>query len=294
MLNHCFEDIEVFMGKLQQVAEAQSVLEQRNKKKKKSRKKNTEDDLLSAKAKPPPDTEFIQTFQKFKYAFSLLARLKSAISSPTSEELVHHVFRPLDMSESCMCVCIVKATGNPALAASVSSPALTTGAVELLKNNLTLEEHTLWSSLGPYWTQPRSALRGPVAPYSPVFLDGWKLPESEDEDWADPIESQHRKDIEKEMQQLQSSLQPPAPPLPADEIDSGVQVKERMYRCSYDFVARNSSELSVLQGDTLEVIESSKRWWKCRNRFNEVGFVPFNILEPVTHIESPATNKPPK
>ncbi|XP_036436826.1 epidermal growth factor receptor kinase substrate 8-like protein 1 [Colossoma macropomum] len=286
LLNHCFDDIEMFMGKLQQIAEAQSILEQRNKKKKKSRKKSTEDDLLSAKAKAPPETEFIQIFQKFKYAFSLLARLKSAISNPTSEELVHHVFKPLDM--------IVKATGNPALAASVNSPALTAGAVDLLKNNLNLQEHTLWSSLGPYWTYPRSALRGPVAPYSPVFLGGWKLPGSEVEGWVDPVESQHRKDIEREKQELQSSLQPPAPTVPADETDGGVPLKERLYRCSYDFVARNSSELSVLHGETLEVIESSKRWWKCRNRFNEVGFVPFNILEPVSHIESPVNNKPAK
>jgi hypothetical protein len=28
---------------------------------------------------------------------------------------------------------------------------------------------------------------------------------------------------------------------------------ERMFSCSYGFVARNSSELSVLQGETLEV-----------------------------------------
>lgn len=42
-----------------------------------------------------------------------------------------------------------------------------------------------------------------------------------------------------------------------------------------------------------QVIESSKRWWKCRNRFNQIGFVPFNILEPVAHVDSPVTNKPP-
>uniref|UniRef100_A0A3B4E730 EPS8 signaling adaptor L1b n=1 Tax=Pygocentrus nattereri TaxID=42514 RepID=A0A3B4E730_PYGNA len=268
LLNHCFGDIEVFMGKLQQIAEAQSILEQRNKKKKKSRKKSTEGKTKKERqGETPKERVLTRVCSEFQ------ARLKSAISNPTSEELVHHVFKPLDMVT----------TGNPALAASVSSPALTSGAVDLLKNNLNLQENTLWNSLGPYWTYPRSALRGPVAPYFPLFLDGWKPPGSEVEGWVDPVESQHAKDIEREKQEVTMKT-----------TDSGVPLKERLYRCSYDFVARNSSELSVLHGETLEVVESSKRWWKCRNRFNEVGFVPFNILEPVSHIESPVNNKPPK
>ncbi|XP_026802192.3 epidermal growth factor receptor kinase substrate 8-like protein 1 [Pangasianodon hypophthalmus] len=287
MLNHCFEEIEVFMMKLQQAAEAQNILEQRNNKKKKSRKK--EDDLLSAKAKTPPEAEFIQIFQKFKYSFCLLARLKSAIASPTSDELLHHVFKPLDM--------IVRTTGSSALAASVRSPALSVGAVTLLKENLTLQEHTLWSSLGSYWTQSGTALGVSGSLYTPVFLNGWKPPGTELEGWIDPIQAEHIKDEEQEKLALQSSVQPPVPLNPVQnthtEVD-GAPLKERLYSCSYDFVARNSSELSVLQGETLEVIESSKRWWKCRNRFNEVGFVPFNILEPVSHIESLGPNKPPK
>lgn len=96
---------------------------------------------------------------------------------------------------------------------------------------------------------------------------------------------------------------------------------ERLYSCTYDFIARNSSELSVQQGETVEVrshgqkavtwvfssgkaqvsrfssqvLESSKRWWKCRNRFEQIGFVPSNILGPVEHVESssPVTSRPP-
>lgn len=32
---------------------------------------------------------------------------------------------------------------------------------------------------------------------------------------------------------------------------------ERLYSCTYEFIARNSSELSVQQGETLEVMKSS-------------------------------------
>lgn len=87
---------------------------------------------------------------------------------------------------------------------------------------------------------------------------------------------------------------------------------ERLYRCSYDFLARNHTELSVLQGETLEVqqkwsilwsrhtaatdvipassplqvLESSDRWSKCRNRFEEIGCVPSNILEPLSALST--------
>lgn len=35
------------------------------------------EDLLTAKARPPPEQEFIDIFQKFKYCFSLLVCIQS-------------------------------------------------------------------------------------------------------------------------------------------------------------------------------------------------------------------------
>ncbi|XP_029312320.1 LOW QUALITY PROTEIN: epidermal growth factor receptor kinase substrate 8-like protein 1 [Cottoperca gobio] len=286
ILNHCFDDIENFMAKLQQTAEAATVLYQKKKKKKRSKKYSAEEDLLTAKARPPPEEEFIDIFQKFKYCFTLLARLKSSISNPSSEDLVHHIFKPLDM--------MVSTTGGPTLGASVSSPALSSSAISLLQDNLSEGERQLWTSLGPNWTLPRSQLRGPVAPYTPVFLDGWK-PEASRADgqvWEDPVESQHKHEALRVKQVLPSG--PPDIHIGDETDDSTLPAQpDRLYSCTYDFIARNSSELSVQQGETLEVIESSKRWWKCRNRFEQIGFVPFNILDPLSHAESPVTNKPP-
>ncbi|KAL4658280.1 epidermal growth factor receptor kinase substrate 8-like protein 1 isoform X1 [Arapaima gigas] len=281
VLNHCFSDIEAFMGHLQQAAEATSILAHRKAKNKKSNRKmdqegESRDDLLMLRAQPPKDEEFEDIFQKLKYCFSLLARLKPSIANPTSEELLHHIFLPLDL--------LVKTTGGPAWGARVVSPALTSGAVALLQEHLTEEERQLWRSLGPNWTQPRSQLRELVSPYMPLFLDGW-TPTGfgpEGQQWEDPIELQHKQDQLKEKIQHPSSMsaqQVPSPEQFTDRINS-LPEAERMYVCCYDFVARNSSELSVLHGEILEVIELSKRWWKCRNRYGQIGFVPFNILEP--------------
>ncbi|CAL1589075.1 unnamed protein product [Knipowitschia caucasica] len=269
ILNHCFDDIERFMARLQQTAEAQSVLNQRKKKRRSKKKKEKEDDLLTVKAVPPPEEEFVDIYQKLKYSFSLLDRLKTALSEPGAAELLHHTFVPLKL--------MVRTTGVE-LGGSVVSPALTSGAVSLLQDQLTAEERELWMSLGHNWTSTRSQLGVSVPPYYPVFLDGWQPSGGL---LQDPIEAQHKEDA------LSGSLaaqRTQATASPTEGGENGLTDEKRLYCCSYDFVARNSSELSVLQGETLEVIESSKHWWKCRNRFDQIGFVPHNILEPLSEL----------
>ncbi|KAF5903263.1 epidermal growth factor receptor kinase substrate 8-like protein 1, partial [Clarias magur] len=269
VLNHCFSDVEHFMANLQQAADAQRLLEQNMKRKKSSKKKKQGYDvMMTEKVGAPSQQEFVDIFQKIKYSFSLLDSLKADIEDPNSVELLHHLFIPLDL--------MVKTTGGPVLAAGVSSPALTSGAISLLQQNLTQEERELWSSLGPNWTQANSQHAKSASPYTPVFLDGWK-PDANGQVFEDQIDSPNKKEALLERQQ--SAYSQPSSPLQLTDESEEIPLPG-LYCCSYDFVARNSSELSVLHGENLQVLDSSKRWWKCRNRYDEIGFVPSNILEP--------------
>ena len=116
---------------------------------------------LAASAKPPPEREFEDIFQKFKLSFNLLAKLKAHIHDPNAPELVHFLFTPLAL--------IVDASHDsqygPNLPTKVLAPLLTKSAVDLLINCLTSKESELWHSLGEPWYVPREQWKGYVPPY---------------------------------------------------------------------------------------------------------------------------------
>merc|ERR1719464_641040 len=168
ILNSCFDDIEKFIARLQHSAAAFRELEKRRRSRK-SKKKDLGDGMLSMRAKPPPEAEFIDIFQKFKLSFNLLAKLKSHIHDPNAPELVHFLFTPLAL--------IVDASHDshygPNLPSKILAPLLNKNAVDLLINCLTSKESELWHSLGEAWYVALEEWKGFVPPYKPVFMDGW-------------------------------------------------------------------------------------------------------------------------
>ncbi|XP_048779459.2 epidermal growth factor receptor kinase substrate 8-like protein 1 isoform X5 [Ostrea edulis] len=170
LLNACFDDIEKFVSRLQQAAEAYKELERRRKDRSNKKSKNnrqTGDGMLNMRAKPPPADDFIDIFEKFKFAFNLLAKLKAHIHDPNAPELVHFLFTPLSL--------IYEASRDPVhggrdLAESATRPNITQDARQLLLNCLTSKELELWQSLGKSWTASRDNYGDN---YTPRFYNGW-------------------------------------------------------------------------------------------------------------------------
>ncbi|XP_039298516.1 epidermal growth factor receptor kinase substrate 8 isoform X1 [Nilaparvata lugens] len=198
ILNHCFDDIEKFIARLQHAAAASKELERRRRNRK-SKKKDMGDGMLTMRAKPPPESEFIDIFQKFKLSLILLAKLKHHIHDPNAPELVHFLFTPLAL--------IVDASHDthylpPNLPSKVVCPLLTQEAINLLINCVTSKETELWHSLGDAWLIPREQWKGYVAPYHPVFMDGWSpdYPISEDRDVLVPAEGKRTREDTRPLQ----------------------------------------------------------------------------------------------
>uniref|UniRef100_A0A8C1XWZ0 Eps8 like 1a n=1 Tax=Cyprinus carpio TaxID=7962 RepID=A0A8C1XWZ0_CYPCA len=289
LVNHCFADVERFMARLQETAEAKNILEQqsikkknskKNEKKKTKKKKEQDDGPLTRRVTPPSEQEFVDIFQKIKYSLCLLDRLKMKISEPTSEELLHHVFIPLHLVR-------VLNTHSRHIEKTPSSNIHMPNS-----NSISVLEHRIGNIGITYFFSTNSQLSETVPQYTPVFLDGWQpmAIDAHGQPIEDPLESQHKHEALMQTQQVLDQARLSVYQEHDGMEDSLRPHEERLYRCSYDFVARNSSELSVLHGETLEVLESSKRWWKCKNEYGQIGFVPHNILEPINHSEVDSSN----
>ncbi|PNJ46443.1 EPS8L3 isoform 2 [Pongo abelii] len=195
--------------------------------------------------------QYIDCFQKIKYSFNLLGRLATWLQETSAPELVHILFKSLNF--------ILARCPEAGLAAQVISPLLTPKAINLLQSCLSPPESNLWMGLGPAWTTSRVDWTGDEPlPYQPTFSDDWQLPEPSSQaplGYQDPV-----------------SLWPSSP--------KPVQPALKM-QVLYEFEARNPRELTVVQGEELEVLDHSKRWWLVKNEAGQSGYIPSNILEPL-------------
>ncbi|XP_061773171.1 epidermal growth factor receptor kinase substrate 8-like protein 2 isoform X1 [Nerophis ophidion] len=280
ILNSALDDIEIFVARVQKANEAFSQLNQRNKSKK-NKKKGPAEGMLTLRAKPPSEEEFIDSLQKLKLAFNLLAKLKKHVQNPSASELVHFLFGPLEL--------VLQSCGSPELARSIISPHLSKDAVDFLHGHLSPKEATIFGLLGEGWTKPRAEWpRDQCAPpYYPKFRNGWEPPaelfntapwetEGPNGPPSSPISPDYRKHSSDDFYGTQS----------LNGSYNGMPPTRKYAKIRYHFVARNANELSVLQDEILEVIEDDKQWWKLRNRSGQAGYVPYNILD-VVKIEEP-------
>merc|ERR1712088_91693 len=79
--------IEKFIARLQHAAAAFRELEKRRRSRK-SKKKDLGDGMLSMRAKPPPEREFEDIFQKFKLSFNLLAKVLAPLLTKSAVDLL--------------------------------------------------------------------------------------------------------------------------------------------------------------------------------------------------------------
>lgn len=190
--------------------------------------------------------QYTDCFQKIKYSFNLLGKLAIHLKETSAPQFVHLIFQTLNL--------ILSQCPKLDLASQVISPLLTPKAIDLLQSCLSPAESDLWEELGAAWTTSWADWTGEAPlPYQPTFYDGWQLPEPSD--------------------QAPSRYQD-SPPLQPVEPALRMQVL-------YEFEARNSQELTVTQGEVLEVLDKSKRWWLVKNETGQSGYIPSNILAPL-------------
>ncbi|XP_028261047.1 epidermal growth factor receptor kinase substrate 8-like protein 3 isoform X2 [Parambassis ranga] len=291
ILNHIIGDIEIFMGQV-------SAAEAKNIKKKKKKK------VKSMKGMPLAE-EFATCLHKIKCGFNLVGALNGQINNPSAADFVHSFFSIL---------AFVVSHCHEGLPQTIVAPLMTPECIRLLSEEATPEEDQLWQSLGDAWNIPST--RWPeddedIPTYNLEFFDGWQPPEvTATPATSEPVRRQvnplpvSRQESpqlvrRQESPQLvsrqespqfvsrQESLHPvPSqtsskwrPPQHSHSQHLGESQPRHMFvKC--DFISRNHRELTIRKGEVVQLLDTSKQWWRVRNNRGEEGFVPNNVLQP--------------
>uniref|UniRef100_G1LEM9 Epidermal growth factor receptor kinase substrate 8-like protein 3 n=1 Tax=Ailuropoda melanoleuca TaxID=9646 RepID=G1LEM9_AILME len=268
ILSHVLRDIELFVGKLK---EAQARTSQ---KKKRLGKKKGKDKW------GPTQAQYVDCLQKIKYSFNLLGKLALWLQEKNAPEFVHILFQLLDS--------ILAHCPEPGLATQVISPLLTPKAIDLLQSCLSPAESDFWKRLGAAWTTSRADWTGiEPPPYQPTFYDGWQLPEPSNQapsgyQNATSLRGGSPGSGSTSYFAQEETHHGPQPGDPNHVPSRPRSVKPALkMQVLYEFEARNPQELTVAQGEVLEVLDQSKRWWLVQNEKGQSGYIPSNILEPL-------------
>uniref|UniRef100_A0A3P9BXH1 EPS8 signaling adaptor L3a n=1 Tax=Maylandia zebra TaxID=106582 RepID=A0A3P9BXH1_9CICH len=164
---------------------------------------------------------------------------------------------------------------------SIIAPLLTPQCIRLMSEEASTEEDELWQSLGDAWNIPSTQWPEDdedIPTYTPQFFDGWQPPEVTAEPPPTPPLTRQRS-APKSVARPKSPQPGPSKPVTRqeDRQPAPSQVNES------DFISRNQRELTVRKGETVQLLDKSKQWWKVRNDRGEEGFVPSNILSDNDH-----------
>ncbi|KAM9859368.1 epidermal growth factor receptor kinase substrate 8-like protein 3 [Aulostomus maculatus] len=253
--NHISKDIEIFAGHVAAVAAKHA------KKKKKNKKGKVLDGM-------PPEGDFATCLHKIKYAFNLLSELNGQIKDLSAPECVHSLFSTLAF--------IVPHCPED-LPPTIVAPLFTPQSIRLLSEEASGEEDQLWQSLGDAWNIPSTKWPEDdedIPTFTLTLSDGWQPPELHE-----APESNVTPERGPEMcQPASNQMSGKCTPAPSTVCSGGS--KPHYMRAMNDFVARNDMELTILKGEVVELLESSKLWWKVKNSIGQEGYVPNNVLEP--------------
>ncbi|XP_026022189.1 epidermal growth factor receptor kinase substrate 8-like protein 3 isoform X2 [Astatotilapia calliptera] len=280
MLNHILRDIEIFMGQL-------AAAEAKNAKKKKTKKKKKKGKVMDSM---PSQEEFEECLHKIKFGLNLLGELNGKINNPSAPEFVRSFFVSLKF---------VVSHCPEVLPPSIIAPLLTPQCIRLMSEEASTEEDELWQSLGDAWNIPSTQWPEDdedIPTYTPQFFDGWQPPEVTAEPPPTPPLTRQRS-APKSVARPKSPQPGPSKPVTRQEDRQpapsqtyaswkptrSVEPKPREVRVKSDFISRNQRELTVRKGETVQLLDKSKQWWKVRNDRGEEGFVPSNILSDNDH-----------